>query len=153
MVIHIALFRPEIPQNTGNISRLCVGLGVPLHIIGTPSFDLSEKAVRRAGLDYWSHLQLHQHNDWESFEKFFPNQNRIFLVTKYGKTIYSKTNFQSGDCLVFGQETKGLPDEIKSRYQEDRKLFIPMKTEMRSINLSNSVAIVAYEATKQIENW
>jgi tRNA (cytidine/uridine-2'-O-)-methyltransferase len=150
MSFEIALFRPEIPPNTGNIARLCVGIGARLHIIGEPSFDISEKAVRRAGLDYWEHLQLILHQDWNNFLKTVQNSQRIFLITKFGETNYTKNQFFKGDFLVFGRETSGLPKEISDAFPKEQKLSIPMPGPIRSINLSNSVAIVAYEALRQI---
>jgi tRNA (cytidine/uridine-2'-O-)-methyltransferase len=150
-MISIALFEPEIPPNTGNIARLCVGLDITLYIIGKPSFDLSEKAVRRAGLDYWSYLRLSTFETWESFlQSNAVQRDRIFGITKFGKKCYYNTQFQSGDCFLFGKETTGLPDYIHTFFSEDKKLYIPMPGAVRSLNLSNAVAVVAYEAFRQI---
>ncbi len=148
-MIQIALYEPEIPPNTGNIARLCVGLEAELFIIGKPSFDLSEKSVRRAGLDYWEHLNLTTFKDWQHF---LDNKNRedIFLITKFGKTCYSDIFFTKNVCLVFGRETSGLPKEILDDFPETQKLFIPMPGKVRSLNLSNAVAVVAYEAFRQL---
>ncbi|MCB1180224.1 MAG: tRNA (cytidine(34)-2'-O)-methyltransferase, partial [Leptospiraceae bacterium] len=135
-MIQIALYKPEIPPNTGNISRLCVGINAPLHIIGKPAFDISEKAVRRAGLDHWEKLALKLHDSWEDFYSNLPNKDRIFLITKFGKKIYSEINFQKDDILVFGSETSGLPDFIHDSISGERKLKIPMLNEsVRSLNL------------------
>lgn len=150
-MISIALFEPEIPPNTGNIARLCVGLDITLYIIGNPSFDLSEKAVRRAGLDYWSYLRLSTFETWESFlQSNVVQADRIFGITKFGKKCYYNSRFQSGDCFLFGKETTGLPDYIHAFFSEDKRLFIPMPGAVRSLNLSNAVAVVAYEAFRQI---
>ncbi len=144
------MYKPEIPPNTGNISRLCVGVGASLHIVGTPAFDISEKAVKRAGLDYWNELDLILHNDWEAFLKTVANPERIFLITKFGKTLYSSVPFQKSDYLVFGSETSGLPESIKENSPESNKLYLPMLAVSRSINLSNTVAVLVYEGIRQI---
>ncbi len=149
-LLNIALYRPEIPPNTGNIARLCVGIRANLHIVGTPSFDMSEKSVRRAGLDYWEHLKLFQHKDWEEFVGTITDVSRIFLVTKFGKTKYSDQTYQDNDYFVFGRETSGLPEEIRMSYPDSNQIYIPMTEECRSINLSNAAAIVVYEAVRQL---
>ncbi len=150
-MLNIVLYRPEIPPNTGNVSRLCVGIKAHLHIVGKPAFDMSEKAVRRAGLDHWEKLQLSMHSDWEDFLQSAKDVSRIFLVTKFGKVTYFENKFQSGDFLVFGSETSGLPPEVHASIPDIQKLKIPMLDEtVRSLNLSNSVAIVAYEAVRQL---
>lgn len=151
MSLNIVLYRPEIPPNTGNIGRLCVSIDAKLHIVGKPSFDISESAVKRAGLDYWKYLSLTLHNEWDEFQKIIEDKTRVFLITKFGKTLYTKIQYQHGDYLVFGRETSGLPDSIKDSFADGQKLSIPMKPISRSINLSNSVAIVAFEALRQIE--
>ncbi|WP_411821784.1 tRNA (cytidine(34)-2'-O)-methyltransferase [Leptospira sp. 'Mane'] len=150
--MEIALFEPEIPPNTGNIARLCVNADVPLSIIGKPSFDLSEKAVRRAGLDYWNDLILYQFPDWEEFRsKKEEEGKRIFLISKFGRENYWDVQFLPTDVLVFGRETSGLPDFITEAHDQNRILSIPMSPKSRSINLSNAVAIVLYEAIRQVE--
>jgi tRNA (cytidine/uridine-2'-O-)-methyltransferase len=149
-LFNIVLYKPEIPPNTGNISRLCVGVGASLHIVGTPAFDISEKAVKRAGLDYWNDLDLVLHSDWDSFLKTVPNPERIFLITKFGKTLYSRVQFQKSDYLVFGSETSGLPESVKENSPESNKLYLPMLAISRSINLSNTVAVLVYEGIRQI---
>lgn len=150
--MEIALYRPEIPPNTGNIGRLCVNSGVPLSIIGEPAFDLSEKSARRAGLDYWKHLELNRFSDWDQFLKAREGR-RIFLVSKFGTQNYAGVSYQKDDILVFGQETKGLPSEIRENWEPNRVLFIPMEPISRSINLSNSVAIILFESLRQINAW
>lgn len=149
-MFNIVLYKPEIPPNTGNISRLAVGIGASLHIVDKPAFDISEKAVKRAGLDYWDNLNLVLHDSWKEFESKLKDKSRVFLVTKFGKTKYSDISFQKNDYLVFGSETSGLPNFVKDSYPEQNKLFIPMLPISRSINLSNSVAILAYEGIRQI---
>ena len=149
-MFNLVLYKPEIPPNTGNISRLAVGIGASLHIVDKPAFDISEKAVKRAGLDYWDDLHLVLHENWESFESKIEDRSRVFLVTKFGKTLYSSIQFKKNDYLVFGSETSGLPSQVKDSYPESNKLFIPMLPISRSINLSNSVAILAYEGIRQI---
>lgn len=150
--MEIALYKPEIPPNTGNIGRLCVNSGVPLSIIGEPGFDLSEKAARRAGLDYWQYLRLNRYPDWDQFleEK---KDSRIFLISKFGKTNYATVSFETRDVFVFGQETRGLPQEIRNSWPAERILSIPMEPISRSINLSNAVAIVLFEALRQTRGW
>ncbi|HRG47296.1 MAG TPA: tRNA (cytidine(34)-2'-O)-methyltransferase [Leptospiraceae bacterium] len=149
-MLNIALYRPEIPPNTGNIARLCVGIQAKLHIVGKPSFDMSEKAVRRAGLDYWEHLLLFQHSDWDSFIATIPDVSRVFLVTKFGKSLYSQQTYEENDYFVFGRETSGLPEEIRNQFPDSNQIHIPMRQECRSLNLSNAVAIVSYEAVRQL---
>lgn len=150
--MEIALFRPEIPPNTGNIGRLCVNAGASLCIIGQPSFDLSEKAARRAGLDYWQHLDLHRYEDWNDFLNHKKGK-RIFLISKFGKTVYASVRFEKDDILVFGRETSGLPEEIMKSNHVTDTLMIPMPADSRSINLSNAVAIVLFESMRQIYSW
>ena len=149
-MINIALFEPEIPPNTGNIARLCVGLQANLSIIGKPAFDLSEKAVKRAGLDYWEHLNLTTYENWDSFLET-RRKDKIFLITKFGKTLYSDVIFEDDVCFVFGKETTGIPKNILESFPENQKLFIPMPGKVRSLNLSNAVAVVAYEAFRQYQ--
>jgi tRNA (cytidine/uridine-2'-O-)-methyltransferase len=153
MCLNIVLYKPEIPPNTGNIARLCVGISATLHIVDKPSFDLSEKAVRRAGLDYWEHLVLRQHSSWEDFLLTIPCIEKLFLVTKFADNLYTGVKYEDGLFLLFGQETKGVPLNISSAVPASNKIRIPMSDKIRSHNLSNSVAIVAYEAMRQIKKW
>lgn len=151
MPFHIALYKPEIPPNTGNISRLCVGIKANLHIIDKPSFEISESAVRRAGLDHWHKLKLTLHETWESFFKSIEDRSRIFLVTKFAKVLYTSLEYQKGDYFVFGNETSGLPFFVHESVPDSQKIFIPMLDfSVRSLNLSNSVAIISYEAIRQL---
>ena len=145
--LNIVLFEPEIPQNTGNIARLCACLGAKLYLVGRLGFSLSEKNLKRAGLDYWDKLDIVQVETLEELFKKYSESNFYFLTTK-SNNIYTKTKFQKGDFLVFGPETRGL-DENLLKENKENSLTIPMRKETRSLNLSNSVAIVAYEALRQ----
>lgn len=146
--LHVVLYQPEIPANTGNIGRLCVGTGATLHLIKPCKFLLTDKEVKRAGLDYWPRLKLVQH---DSFEEFIHNRSmhRVFLCTTKTDQNYCDLEYREGDVFVFGPETRGLPEELLGRYP-DQCVSIPMTNDIRSINLANSVAIVVYEAVRQI---
>lgn len=146
--LHIVLYEPEIPQNTGNIGRLCVGADCSLHLIKPIRFMLDDKAIRRAGLDYWQFLDLHIHNGIEDFCKLHP-QGRMFFATTKTTNSYWDAKYQEGDILVFGPESRGLPESLLAKYPQ-QCIRIPMSGSIRSINLSNSVAIVMYEALRQI---
>ncbi len=145
--MNIVLFEPEIPANTGNISRTCAITGAALHLIEPLGFDITEKAVRRAGLDYWDKLDLHIYKDWRHFIAENPGAN-IYLSTTKGSVPYTQVEYAPNDYLVFGKETAGLPDEIREAYQS-HCIRIPMGNQFRSLNLSNAVAIVLYEALRQ----
>ena len=144
---NIALYEPEIPQNTGNIARLCACTGADLYLIGKLGFSLSEKYVKRAGLDYWDSVNIVQVPTIEELWKNFP-QNKFYYLTTKTQTPYYNCNFKDGDFLVFGPETRGLPENLLNKYKSET-LNIPMKEGQRSLNLSNSVAIVLYEALRQ----
>lgn len=164
--MEIALYRPEIPPNTGNISRLAACTGLRLNIIGEPSFSLDEKQVRRAGLDYWDRLDLKRHADWPAFLDYARTRRvppttdepdgsaaHILLISKHGKRNYTDHKYRAGDIFVFGRETTGLPPEIHASVGDaypDRILRLPMVPECRSLNLSNTVAIVIYEGIRQL---
>ena len=147
---HVVLFRPEIPPNTGNIARLCVGANCHLHLIKPLGFSLDEKQVRRAGLDYWEHLSLTVHETYYDFIEENQPGDRVFLITKFGPTRYTDVSFQHGDVLVFGSETKGLPAALRDQYPASRLLHIPMTRNVRSLNLSNACAILMYEGLRQV---
>lgn len=150
--IHIVLVEPEIPANTGNISRTCSVIGAPLHLVHPLGFDISEKQVKRAGLDYWDELELHEYQNFLEVSQAYPQGNFFYCTTK-GAHTYSDIDYTSleGDIFfVFGKETKGLPEELLRTHRENC-IRIPMREEMRSLNLSNSVAIIAYEALRQLE--
>lgn len=145
----IVLLRPEIPHNTGAIGRLCVGLGVRLNLVRPLGFQLDEKSVARAGLDYWEHLDLAVHDTWEDYLSAEKPRRLFFLSTHGEKSLYDCA-FGPGDALVFGNESSGLPKDFYARYHAD--LFkIPMPGEhARSINLANAVSIAAYECYRQL---
>ncbi len=147
MKLNIVLVEPEIPQNTGNIARTCAAIGAKLHLVYPLGFSISEKAVKRAGLDYWDKLEIEEHLSFEKFlEKYKPEKNNMFFVTTKGKHVYSEPKYEEMEEVfaLFGKETKGLPEDILLKYI-DRTIRIPMKPTLRSLNLSNSVSIVAYE--------
>lgn len=148
-MIHVALFEPEIPPNTGNIARLCAATGSPLHIVGVTGFRMDDRTLKRAGLDYWEHVDLHRHINIEGLYESLPNSRFVFLTTK-SNTSYTDWEFNSGDCIVFGPETRGLPAELLTT-NPDRCLTIPMPNpNVRSLNLATSVGIVLYEAIRQL---
>ncbi len=146
-MLNIVLLEPEIPQNTGNIGRTCVATGTRLHLIEPLGFSLSEKALKRAGMDYWQHLDVTVYEDFEDFCKKNPDA-KIYMATTKGLNIYSEVNYEPDCYIMFGKESGGIPEEILVNHQEDA-IRIPMNPEIRSLNLSNSVAIVLYEALKQ----
>lgn len=143
----IILVEPEIPQNTGNIARLCACTGSDLYLVGKLGFSLSDKYLKRAGLDYWDDVNVFQYANLEELQKEFPENNFYYLTTK-AKKYYTEMNFKEGDFLVFGSETRGLPKELIEKNIET-SLKISMKTDKRSLNLANSVSIVLYEAIRQ----
>ncbi|NLZ93871.1 MAG: tRNA (uridine(34)/cytosine(34)/5-carboxymethylaminomethyluridine(34)-2'-O)-methyltransferase TrmL [Firmicutes bacterium] len=145
--MHVVLVEPEIPPNTGNIARTCAVTGTTLHLVEPLGFSLDEKHLKRAGLDYWQHLNLVLHPNLESFLATAAEKSCWFLTTK-GKRSYVDVSYQPDDFLLFGKETAGLPDWLLQKYPE-RCLRIPMGKTIRSLNLSNSVAVVLYEALRQ----
>lgn len=145
---HVVLYQPEIPANTGNIGRLCVGTNSMLHIIKPMRFLLTDKYVKRAGLDYWDKLSLKIHDSLDDFLLEFPDSNIYFCTTKT-ESNYTERKYKKGDVFIFGPESRGIPEEILEQYQK-QNITIPMSSQIRSINLSNSVAIVIYEAWRQI---
>lgn len=144
--LHVVLYHPEIPQNTGNIGRLCVGVNVTLHVVHPLGFSLGERAVRRAGLDYWKHVKLVEHESAAAFWRWAEGR-RIFAFSTHAETPYTQAGFAEGDVLIFGRETAGLPEEVRSAHPT---LRIPMTGPVRSLNLSNAVAVVVYGALKDI---
>jgi tRNA (cytidine/uridine-2'-O-)-methyltransferase len=148
-MLDIVLFEPEIPANTGNIIRLCANTGAHLHLIQPLGFELDDKRLRRAGLDYHEWVSVRQYASLEDYiERAKPK--RLFALTTKGSQCYSKVVFQAGDALLFGPESRGLPAEFLNRYPASLKLYLPMRQESRSLNLSNTVSIVLYEAWKQM---
>lgn len=149
MSLNIVLFQPEIPQNTGNIARTCVLTGSKLHLIKPLGFSLDEKHLRRAGLDYWKYLDLTLYDSYEEFREKHKG-GTFYFSTTHGNNFYHEAKYKDGDFIIFGRETCGLPDEIRES-DPKRCIRVPMiKTSTRSLNLSNTVAIVAYEALRQI---
>lgn len=151
MKINIVLVEPEIPQNTGNIARSCAATGAKLHLVHPLGFSISEKQVKRAGLDYWDKLEIEEHTSFSKFlEKYPPEKNNMFFLTTKGQKCYSDIDYSEMNevFLLFGKETKGLPEDILQKYIENA-IRIPMLPTLRSLNLSNSVAIVLYEVLKQ----
>ncbi|VAW35674.1 tRNA (cytidine(34)-2'-O)-methyltransferase [hydrothermal vent metagenome] len=143
-MLHIALYQPEIPPNTGNIIRLCANTGAQLHLIHPLGFDMEVKALRRAGLDYHEWAEVKQYDDFNSFIDD-QNFNRIFALTTKAKAYSHQVTFEDEDCLLFGPETRGLPIDVLSN-QAIENIRIPMKADSRSLNLSNTAAIVLYQA-------
>lgn len=147
-MLNIVLVEPEIPQNCGNIARTCAAIGARLHLIRPLGFDISEKAVRRAGLDYWHLVQV---CDYENLEDFFARNDvkQMYCLSTKAPRCYTEARYDDGCYLFFGKETKGLPEAFLSAHY-DECVRIPMRTEARSLNLSNAVAITAYEALRQL---
>lgn len=149
-MIHIVLYRPEKPMNTGNIMRTCVAIKAKLHIIGPISFSIDEKDVKRVGMDYIDKLKMEYHDSYDEFIKKYPHANLYFL-TRYGQKVYSNFDFKD-PCvdyfLMFGRESTGIPHDILRKHP-DRLLRIPMVSDVRSLNLSNCVALMAYEVLRQ----
>jgi tRNA (cytidine/uridine-2'-O-)-methyltransferase len=151
MKLNIVLVEPEIPQNTGNIARTCAAIGAKLHLVHPLGFSISEKQVKRAGLDYWDKLDIEEHISFSKFlDKYKPEENNMFFITTKGKQCYSDINYSELDevFVLFGKETKGLPEDTLKKHL-DKTARIPMREHLRSLNLSNSVAIVAYEIFRQ----
>lgn len=147
MSLHIVLYQPEIPPNTGNISRLCAATDCTLHLVKPLGFSLEDKHLKRAGLDYWQYLKLEIHDSWQSFMDLYGNRNLYFATTKANQS-YHQLEYQEGDFFVFGPETRGLPVEILS-LSPNHNIRIPILHETRSLNLSSAVAIIVYEALRQ----
>ena len=146
MKLNIVMVEPEIPQNTGNIARLCACTGSTLYLVGKLGFSLADKYTKRAGLDYWDSVDIHKINTLEELQAENSSANFYYLTTK-SKKLYTDIEFKDGDFIVFGPESRGLPQEYVIK---DNAITIPMKEGQRSLNLSNSVAIVAYEVIRQI---
>lgn len=145
--MHIVLHQPEIPANTGNIGRTCVATGTSLHLIEPLGFRLDEKSVKRAGMDYWHQLDVTRYVNYDDFSGKHPGA-RIWYATTKAKRIYTDVKYESEDFIMFGKESAGIPEEILVEHEESC-IRIPMLPEIRSLNLSNSVAVVLYEALRQ----
>ena len=148
-MFNIVLVEPEIPQNTGNIVRTCHATGCNLHLVRPLGFEVTDKYLKRAGLDYWDEVQITYYDSFEELKNKYPS-SRFFYFTTKGLKRHSDAQFQDGDFLVFGKETKGLPEELLTQ-NKDFCLRIPMIGETRSLNLSNSVAIAVYEGLRQLD--
>ena len=151
MKINVVLVEPEIPQNTGNIARTCAAIGAKLHLVHPLGFDISEKYVKRAGLDYWDKVEIEEHSSLDEFLKKYPaKENNMYFLTTKGQKCYSDVDFSDFDeiFVLFGKETKGLPESLLLD-NLDNAIRIPMRKDLRSLNLSNSVAIVVYELLRQ----
>ena len=154
MKLNIVMVEPEIPQNTGNIARTCAITGAKLHLVHPLGFKIDEKSVKRAGLDYWDKLDIEEHKSLEDFlNKYKPEENNMFFITTKGTHCYSDINYSGMEevFVLFGKETKGLPEDLLQKYM-NKDIRIPMRETLRSLNLSNSVAIVVYEILRQ-ENF
>ncbi len=147
--LNIVLFEPEIPANTGNIGRTCVATGTSLHLIDPLGFSLSEKAIKRAGMDYWKDLDVKRYVNWEDFMEKNPGA-KIYMATTKGRHVYTEVNYEPDCFIMFGKESAGIPEEILKEHPETC-VRIPMIGETRSLNLSNSAAVVLYEALRQNE--
>ena len=153
MKINIVMVEPEIPQNTGNVARTCAATGAKLHLVEPLGFSIDDKYLKRAGLDYWDKLDIERHKSLNAFlEKYKPEENNMFFVTTKGKNCYSDVDYKDLDevFLLFGKETKGLPEDLLQKYIENT-IRIPMRPTLRSLNLSNSVAIVVFEVLRQVD--
>ena len=149
--MHVALYEPEIPPNTGNVARLCAATNTTLHVVGVTGFRMDDRTLKRAGLDYWSEVDLHRHVDLDSLIAGLPDSRFLYLTTRSDRP-YTDFEFQASDCIVFGPETRGLPKELLSAHPNSC-LTIPMANPaVRSLNLATSVAIVLYEALRQTGN-
>ncbi|MCI8392884.1 MAG: tRNA (uridine(34)/cytosine(34)/5-carboxymethylaminomethyluridine(34)-2'-O)-methyltransferase TrmL [Clostridia bacterium] len=151
MKLNIVMCEPEIPQNTGNIARTCAATGSKLHLIYPLGFSISDRYLKRAGLDYWDKLEIEEHSSLNAFiEKYKPEENNMFFATTKAKHCYSDVDYSKMEeiFVMFGKETKGLPEDLLQKYI-DNTIRIPMIGDLRSLNLSNSVAIIAYEILRQ----
>lgn len=149
-LFHVALIEPEIPQNTGNIGRTCVGTRSDLHLVGELGFRITDKNLKRAGLDYWQHLKWQHHQQFSDWEKQIANPKRVFYFTTKAKHSYFEAKFEPGDWFVFGKETKGLDEDLLRR-NPDQLLQIPMLGPIRSLNVATAVTVVLYEAIRQVK--
>jgi len=148
-MLNIVLFQPEIPPNTGNIIRLCANTGYQLHLIEPLGFDWEDKKVRRAGLDYHEFANVRKYPSFDAYVDAFPD-SRLFACTTKGSNFHSDIEFQPGDSLVFGPETRGLPDDVLAIMDKQNWLRIPMQPDSRSMNLSNAVSVFVYESWRQL---
>ncbi|RBP33503.1 tRNA (cytidine/uridine-2'-O-)-methyltransferase [Marinobacter pelagius] len=148
-MLHVVLYEPEIPPNTGNIIRLCANTGCQLHLIEPLGFNLEDKQMRRAGLDYSEYATVKVHASYQAFLET-EQPSRLFGLTTKGSRFYHEVSYQDGDYLMFGPETRGLPEEVRESLPETHRIRVPMRPESRSLNLSNTAALVVYEAWRQL---
>lgn len=149
-MFNIVLYEPEIPPNTGNIIRLCANSGAKLHLIEPLGFEPDDKKLKRAGLDYHEWTSIQRHTNFDCFIEMV-KPKRIFACSTHGKHTYTQNSYQTGDTFLFGPETRGLPKKLLSNFATEQVIRIPMLTSSRSLNLSNAVAIILYEAWRQLE--
>ena len=150
-ILHVALHEPMIAPNTGNIARTCAATGVVLHLIGRLGFRLDDRSLKRAGCDYWPHVDVRRHSEWASFRRALPDA-RILAFSAHSRQNYTQFRYQAGDCLLFGNEENGLPPSLLEA--ADAVLTLPMKTGVvRSLNLATAAGIGLYEALRQVEGW
>lgn len=149
-LFHVVLVEPEIPPNTGNVIRLCANTGAQLHLIEPLGFPLDDAKMRRAGLDYHDYATMKVHRNWEAFiEQERPEATRMFALTTHGSTPFASVSFRPGDVFVFGSETRGLAPALRESFPSLQRIRLPMRPDNRSLNLSNTVAVVVYEAWRQ----
>lgn len=149
-MFHVVLVEPEIPPNTGNIIRLCANTGAQLHLIEPLGFPLDDAKMRRAGLDYHDYATMKVHRDWQAFiAGEAPDSARMFALTTHGSTPFAGLGFRPGDVFVFGSETRGLAPDLRESFPPSQRIRLPMRPDNRSLNLSNTVAVVVYEAWRQ----
>ena len=149
-VFHVVMVEPEIPPNTGNVIRLCANTGAQLHLIEPLGFPLEDARMRRAGLDYHEYAEMKVHPNWQAFlDSTTVDPTRIFAFTTHGSSIFSSIQFQAGDVFVFGSETRGLDPALRNSFPATQRIRLPMRPDNRSLNLSNAVAVVVFEAWRQ----
>ena len=149
-MFHVVLVEPEIPPNTGNIIRLCANTGAQLHLIEPLGFPLDDAKMKRAGLDYHDYATMMVHKNWQAFlDQCKPDPARMFALTTHGSSPFSDAKFEVGDVFVFGAETRGLAPELRETFPPNQRIRLPMRPDNRSLNLSNTVAVVVYEAWRQ----
>jgi tRNA (cytidine/uridine-2'-O-)-methyltransferase len=150
-MLNVVLIEPEIPNNTGNIGRLCVGTNSRLHLVHPFGFVINDKNLKRSGLDYWIHLDVIEYQNVKEWTAIISDKSRVFLMSSHAETSIYENNFQPGDWLVFGKESVGLSQEVLDLFNKNQQLTIPMSNLIRSFNIANSVAFVVGEARRQIE--
>ena len=149
-MFHIALFQPEIPPNTGNIIRLCANTGCTLHLIKPLGFEISDKHLKRAGLDYARNVTIHYYENFDDFAAHIQGTGAtLYLCSTKSATLYTKPRYKADDIFIFGPETRGLPETILNLYPENQRIKIPMQSHSRSLNLSNAVSVIIFEAWRQ----